>query len=310
MGDYLFDKTEPPDPEVERLERLLGPYRYRGAAARRPRRRWIVAGAAAAVAAAVALWLGLRPRAERWTVEALAGTPRCADGPCAGLGPGDALVTDARSRARLVLGQVGRLDVEPGTLVRRRPSDASYRLALVHGEVRAEVSAPPRLLVIDTASATAVDLGCAYTLAVDERGEGWLRVGAGWVALEASSSRTVFVPRGAEAALHAGAAPGTPRFGDAPAELRAALDRLDAALAAGAVDAGALAAALAASRAPDTLSLFNLLARLPAADRAGVVERMLALGAPLPATIPRAAVLAADADALERWRHALSAIWL
>src|SRR5262249_33216031 len=178
MSDYLVDKEGPPDPEIERLERLLGGYRYRGRPPRvAPVRRW--AFLAVAAAAAAALWLALPPREPHFAVEPLAGAPRCAAEPCEKLAPGDALVTDSRSRARVALGAVGRLEVEPDTALRRA---SAYRLALLHGEVRAEVKAPPRLVVIDTASATAVDLGCAYTLTVDEAGEGRPAVTSGSVA--------------------------------------------------------------------------------------------------------------------------------
>ncbi len=301
MSDYLVDKEGPPDPEVERLERLLGGYRYRGRPPAPPR-RWVFLVVAAAAAAV--LWLALRPRDPHFAVESLEGAPRCAAEPCRALAPGDALVTDSRSRARVALGAVGRLDVEPDTALRR---GSAYRLALLHGEVRAEVLAPPRLVVIETPSATAVDLGCAYTLNVDEHGDGRLAVTSGWVALEAPTG-TVFVPRGAEAALHAGGAPGTPLFSDASAELRAALAKLDASLAAGGLDGDALRLALAAGRRADTLSFYNLLPRLRVGDRAAVLDRMLALGAPPPKS--RDPILAADPDALEAWRHTLSAIWL
>ena len=39
-------------------------------------------------------------------------------------------------------------------------------LRLAHGRLSARVTAPPRLFVVDTPAATAIDLGCAYDLAV------------------------------------------------------------------------------------------------------------------------------------------------
>jgi hypothetical protein len=315
MSDYLFDGEGPREPEIERLEQLLAPYRYRGepGALPRPRRRVpraAAAAAATAVAAAVAVLLWTRrPAADLWAVQPLAGSPRCDGRPCVGLGPEGALETDPTSRARVSVGRFGHLDVEPGTAIRRRPAPGEQRLALLHGTVSARVVAPPRLVVVETASARAVDLGCEYTLSVDAAGNGRLRVASGWVALEAPHG-AVIVPRGAEAALHGGGPPGTPVFADAGAELRAGLDVVDAGLAAGAVDAPALDRVLGAARLRDTLSLFNLLPRLPPEPRARVLDRMLALGAPLPASMPRAALLGADPDALERWRHTLSSIWL
>ena len=52
--------------------------------------------------------------------------------------------------------------------------------------------------MVDTPSATATDLGCVYTLHVDEDGTGMLSVAAGWVAFE-FNGRESFVPAGASA---------------------------------------------------------------------------------------------------------------
>jgi hypothetical protein len=71
MGDdYLWDKSGPPDPEVARLERLLGRYRYEPGGAPAPtlappRRRALRAlfWSGAIAAGLVAAWaLVLRPR--------------------------------------------------------------------------------------------------------------------------------------------------------------------------------------------------------------------------------------------------------
>src|SRR5262249_39232820 len=152
-------------------------------------------------------------------------------------------------------------------------------------------------VVVETASARAVDLGCAYTLSVDAAGTGRLEVTSGWVALE-SSAGAVYVPRGAEAALRAGAGPGTPVFTDASPQTRELVARIDASLAKQALDEEALAELLGAARLRDTLSLYNLLMRVAEPERARVLDRMLALGAPVPHDLSRAALLAADAATL------------
>src|SRR5207344_3028121 len=99
-------------------------------------------------------------------------------------------------------------------------------LELAHGTLSALIWAPPRLFFVDTPSATAVDLGCAYTLTVDDAGAGLLRVTAGYVALEHEGRETV-ISRGQMCATRRGAGPGTPFVADAPAPLRRALDRFD-----------------------------------------------------------------------------------
>ena len=56
MSDYLWDKSGPPDPDVERLEKTLATLRYRGQAPA-PRRiplrvRWLAVAAMLIVGAA------------------------------------------------------------------------------------------------------------------------------------------------------------------------------------------------------------------------------------------------------------------
>src|SRR5688572_2793962 len=76
-GDYLWDGTGEPDPEVQRLERLLSPMAYDPArklpqaaparVVRRPWRRWAAAGVVAVAAAAV-IAVVVWPRRESTTV--------------------------------------------------------------------------------------------------------------------------------------------------------------------------------------------------------------------------------------------------
>src|SRR3974377_262609 len=53
--DYLWDRSGTPDPEVERLERVLAPLRYRHREVRSSRAPWAVAAAVIGVAAALVL---------------------------------------------------------------------------------------------------------------------------------------------------------------------------------------------------------------------------------------------------------------
>jgi hypothetical protein len=299
MTDYLYDGQGPPDPEVAHLEEVLAPLRYAGAApVARRRPRWpLVAAAAATVALAAGAALMVRPRTRPWAVEDIAGTPTCGGAPCRALPLGQWLETDGASRARVTVANLGRMDVEPGTRVRRR---GEHRLELAVGGIAARVTAPPRLLVVDTPTAAAVDLGCAYKLNVAEGGATHLEVTWGWVSLEAPG-RSVYVPAGAEAWTTPGVGPSTPVFLDAPAPLREAVARIDAG------DAGAVAAAIGAARARDTLSLVHLVPRVSGVARAELVDRILGLGPPAP--FPRERLLAADAAALDAWRETLAPSW-
>ena len=100
------------------------------------------------------------------------------------LAVGGSLETDGKSRALLNVGQIGTVELEPNSRVRLIETHLTeHRLALDRGKIRAKISAPPRLFFVDTPSAQAIDLGCAYTLEVDNEGRGLLHVTAGWVAL-------------------------------------------------------------------------------------------------------------------------------
>src|SRR3989475_12428745 len=71
-------------------------------------------------------------------------------------------------------------EVKPDTRIRLvRALRNQPRLALERGEIYAKVDAPPRLFFVDTPAGTVVDLGCAYTLAVDSSGNGTIHVTGG-----------------------------------------------------------------------------------------------------------------------------------
>ena len=81
-------------------------------------------------------------------------------------------------------------------LLETQPTE--HRLELARGKMSARIWAPPRLFFVDTPSAVAADLGCAYTLEVDDQGASLLQVTSGWVALELKD-RESMVPAGAPA---------------------------------------------------------------------------------------------------------------
>src|SRR5688572_9210261 len=84
-NDYLWDRSGPPDPEIEQLERTLAPLRYRHRTLTpQPVRTWTRAWLAAAVAVLVAsaiVWQvnGPVPAATDWQIAKLEGTARMGD---------------------------------------------------------------------------------------------------------------------------------------------------------------------------------------------------------------------------------------
>jgi hypothetical protein len=159
---------------------------------------------------------------------------------------------------------------------------------------------------VDTPSAVAADLGCAYTLEVDDQGGSLLRVTTGWVALQLKD-RESMVPAGAACQTRRGIGPGTPYFEDSSESFRTALTKLD--FQSGATDRGkTLESLLGDSRVRDTLTLWHLLARVEGAERALVYARMAEL-APPPAGVTREGVLALNQQMLDTWKNNLESSW-
>lgn len=292
MTDYLWDRSGPEDPEVLRLEGLLGRYRHRA-----PRRRrallWGAAAASVALVAAslllVALLGGAGPSPESpkasWEVTWLEGHGDSR------IEVGGWLETDDAARARVKVADIGRVDLAPNSRVRLvATGEDEHRLDLRRGKLHALVYAPPRLFLVDTPAATAVDLGCAYTLEVDEGGTGLLRVDSGHVELLGRDGRTSYVPRGASCRISRGG-PGVPWFEGAAEGL------LDPA-------GEALAPALAAALPRDALTLWHLIARVDEARRGAVLERLAEI-APPPPGAPLDLCRRLDRDALLAWRDKL-----
>ena len=113
------------------------------------------------------------PRAS-WLVTRLAGAPKVGGSTVkdeSRIRVGDALVTDGSSRAEISVGAVGKVEVEPNSRIRLVEAEVTeHRLALDRGKMKARIYAPPKLFFVDTPSAEAIDLGCAYTLEVDDAG--------------------------------------------------------------------------------------------------------------------------------------------
>lgn len=259
-----------------------------------------------------ALWLYTRETRPFWEVMRLNGSPRIGSSRMDGKGRlavGEWLETDSDSRAKIDVGSIGQVEIDPNTRVRLVETKATeHRLELAHGKMSARIWAPPRLFFVDTPSAVAADLGCAYTLEVDDQGAGLLHVTSGWVALQLKG-RESMVPAGATCATRPGVGPGTPYFDDASQAFRTALAKLDFEKDKDVEwEVTPLDTVLAEARHRDTLTLWHLLYRVEGKDRELVFERMAAL-APPPKDVTRDGVLQLDEKMLHLWKGYLEMSW-
>src|SRR5205809_436148 len=79
------------------------------------------------------------------------------------------LETDATSQARVNVSTIGYVNLDPNSRLRLvETRDGRHQLALARGTLHAVINAPPGQFIVDTPSGRATDLGCAYTLHVDE----------------------------------------------------------------------------------------------------------------------------------------------
>lgn len=224
-----------------------------------------------------------------WQVAVVQGTPSVTR-----LAKGESLSTDAHSRARLDLDDVGEVQVEPNTrlsVLAIKPDE--HRLSLQRGIIHALIWAPPGRFFVNTPSAETVDLGCAYTLQVDEEGAGLVRVSAGWVAFE-DHGRESFIPAAAACITRPGKGPGIPYYEDSSKALQDAVHRFD-----DDSSEAAIPMILSEARARDGITLWHLLRRVPAADRGRVYDR-LAEFIKTPEVVTREGVQAGDAKMIDK----------
>jgi len=307
MSDYLWDKSNrrtEDDADIERLERALArfaqstpppPLAMRPAPAITKPSRWIgfalIAATLALVVGGITLALRFRSIAPGWRVTTAEGQST--------LQVGNWLETGARERATFDVAGLGQVTMEPNTrlrLVNTRAGD--HRLALAHGTLRATIWAPPNQFFVETPSSLAIDLGCAYTLTVDDEGVGLVNVLVGWVGFK-WRDRESFIPAGSSCRTRPRVGPGTPYNDRVSPAYREALATLD--FNAASPDAPrALQRILDESTERDEVTLWHLLSRVATPNRDRVFDRLAMLAAP-PIGVTREGIRAGNREMLDAW---------
>lgn len=306
--DYLWDGSGDADPDVAKLEGLLRSLAHDRPLdelrLRRPRRRrapWIVAGIAAIAAAAVLAFVLTRGAAapacggaDGFSFQAAGGAVSCEGARVAsGVLPVGGVLDTGSASAHLAIADIGSAELSPATRVRLSRTEAGTRheLHLERGTMHAKVNAPPRIFAVTTPSTSVVDLGCEYTIDIDEHGAGSIVVQTGMVELASAANAIVVAPAGTEARLLAGQKPSVPVVSGASPALRAAVADFER--------TGAFAALLAAATEDDAITVVSL-AVLRADARATVLARLAELAPPPPGVTLDSAI--ATRAELARWQ--------
>ncbi len=303
VPDYLWENvqsaTTRPSPQILQLPETTRNSKtsFRGWSYR------IATIAAVVVIAIVGFLVGSFPGGHSWSVATLEGAPCIGTEPIQAKGSlelGEWLETDKDSRARVSVGSIGELVVEPNTRLRLLQGEGSdHRIALARGMIDATIWAPPRIFFVETPSATAIDLGCAYTLRVTDNGSSILNVTHGFVALELAG-RSSIIPAGAMCETRPGIGPGTPYFVDAETGFQRAVMEYDF----GSDKNNALNVLLDLARPKDALTLFHLLSSRKTLQRARIFDRLSVLSPP-PAGITKEGILLDDQEMFNRWAEDL-----
>ncbi len=318
QDDYLWDGSGPPDPAVERLEKLLAPLRHDRpfddlrVRRRRSRARMGLLVGALGVAAAAGVVLHLRAPAKPtcggsngFTFTAEQGSTVMCEGSsiASGVLPVGGVLDTGPHTANIAIANIGRADLGEGTRVRLEGTTSErHQLFLERGRIHAFVNAPPRLFAVSTASTQVVDLGCEYTIEVDATGTGAIEVQQGRVELESGKETIVVAPAGTHTRLLAGRKPSLP--------IASGADRAVVAAVADFEHGGpeSLERLLTASSPGDAITIANLYVLVPPTARQAVLERLATFVPPPGAlTIVDAVLFPAR---FESWRDSVVAMHL
>ncbi|MBV8206254.1 MAG: FecR domain-containing protein [Acidobacteria bacterium] len=314
MNDYLFNKVGEGEPEVVRLENLLGGYRQQRPfvfppAAMKPwfARTWFraaMAGAAAAIVLAL-IFASAAQGPSEWIARRDSGDPHLNSIPVTRpevFRPGSIVTTDGSSELELKAAGHGRIRVLPGSEVRFTENSGRHqRLELRHGTIEASLYAPPFMFSFDTPSGTAYDIGCAFRLRIEEDGRGRVDVLSGWVQFEAGEAQEL-APAGAQIEIEPGYGPGTAVFRTSGAGFRKAVHDVDFGGPGERLEA--LRRVLANARANDVYTLLRLMRGATAEERGMLFDRASQLKPP-PAWVTRDGIMRREEAMMDAWTTSL-----
>ncbi len=293
---WLWNREGEPDPEVERLERLLSEYRYRGHKSPRVRPWKVAAAALVVVSLGIGAWLSLRGPTGQSSRPELRYVARVTAGESFLKGPadqeepvplasevvlavGDRIRTGRGGEASIESPDIGRVTLfADSVLALRRLDGEGHHFALERGRLHANILPPPlvkpRLFQVATPRGQAIDLGCAYDLEVNESGTTHIRVTLGAVAFAVGETE-IWVPRGHDLSIGVGVTQALPFARDTWPEFREAAESYFSGQTKSPEDD--LERALRVARQADAMTLWHLAQWVDEETRPRVLDRLLDL---------------------------------
>jgi hypothetical protein len=239
-----------------------------------------------------------------WLVSNLVGSPKIQDKEIIKIDSikiGEWLITDDSSKALLLVANIGEIIVNPSTKLKILKSDSSeHRIMLDYGTINANINAEPRSFVVNTKSVEAIDLGCAYTLSVDHKGNGLLYVKSGMVELESKEGGSL-VSAGNFCITKEGLGPGTPYSKDSSPEFRKALLDFDF----NNLNDKSLQSILKNAKSSDVMTLLQVLPKVKDKNRATVFTKITTF-VPPPRKIYTDSIPQLDMEDLNKWIEMLN----
>lgn len=209
---------------------------------------------------------------------------------------GEWLETGNDNKAKIKVELIGELEIEPNSKVQLLNSEENEkRINLNKGKINATIWAPPKIFIVETPSATAIDLGCVYTLEVLEDSSTILEVISGWVALT-DNGNDVIVPSGAVCKSIKNKGNGTPYYKDASELFINSLYKYDFENKSHEL----INIIISESREKDALSLWHLIFNSKQEDKELIVNRLIEIE-PLPYGVTINGIMEGEREMLDKW---------
>ena len=162
-----------------------------------------------------------------WKVVNLKGSPQIGDSKISGsdsIKEGQWIITDSNSMAELIITDIGKVTIEPGSkVVFINGADSSGKIFVEYGMINTQtINDKNKPFMVEMPSAVAENFGGSYSLKIDKKGDGMIFVKSGMVDIQ-SPNKMAIVPAGNIVMTKNGVGVGTPFNEKASTKFRNAL---------------------------------------------------------------------------------------